>query len=316
MFTKEEETMMLDLFKLYAPSRKNDKVIAFIISFLKKNNISYTKDENGNIFSLHDKTKPILSAHMDSVGDYDCGFLNEFVNIFDYREDRILKGMGNIGGDDKCGIFLALLKLKEDKSLNFIFSIDEEIGCIGIHQVIPKNDISEFPYALVLDRRGFGDIICEQNNYGTKEFENELAAIGKDFNYTPARGLSSDANAISKYISCTNLSVAYHNPHSKTEFVSLKQLYNTYEYMNEIIKKFEGKKFEAPKAPVYTTYQNGRYFDGDWDESYSGSGVYKDEFWCPLCRKYKQKKGRVERKKGSNSYDSFICSECYSSFGK
>lgn len=312
MFSKKEEEILIELFSLYAPSRNDVKVINFITDFLKKNEIPFIKDENGNIFSLNNYNMPILSAHMDSVGDSDCGFLNDFINIFDYRGDRIIKGMGNIGGDDKCGIFIILMELLKNKSLNFIFSIDEEIGCVGIKQVIPANDISEFPYALVLDRRGSGDIICANNNYGTKEFEEALHEIGKDFNYSPATGACSDANTIRDYISCANLSVAYHNPHSKNEFVSLTQLHNTIMYVDAIIENLKDQKFDKPTVTVQSyknKTSNYNYQNDDWINRYNNGKKfdYTNKFWCPVCRSYQPNTSKRTRK--NNKLDG-ICQTC------
>ena len=312
MFTKVEEKILLELFKLYAPSKNDGAVIDYITSFLEKNEIPFTKDENGNIFSLKNHKMPILSAHMDSVGLPDCGFLNDFVNIFDYRGDKIIRGMGNIGGDDKCGIFIILMKLLKDKTINFIFSIDEEVGCVGIKQVVPKNDISKFPYALVLDRRGSGDIICANNNYGTKEFEEALHEIGKEFKYSPATGACSDANTIRDYISCANLSVAYHNPHSKNEFVSLTQLYNTTLYVDAIIEGLKNKTFLKPIiAPVK---QSTYVYDDDYrswpDYDKKKRYVYSENtFWCSICRSYQPKDIKRSLGKSSSEYDG-ICQHC------
>ena len=319
MFSKEQEKILLDLFKLFSPSRNNTKVINFITKFLTKNEIPFTKDENGNIFKLDNPKLPILSAHMDSVGTADDGFLNAFVNIFDYRGDRIMKGMGNIGGDDKCGVFLILMKLLENKELNFIFSIDEEIGCVGIKQVIPKNNIEAFPYAIVLDRRGAGDIICKNNNYGTDEFEKALAEVGKDFGYVPQTGACSDANTIREYISCANLSVCYHNPHSKSEFVSVIELYNTKLYLDAIIERLQDKVFTKPTVPT-TTYKGGyagKYHEDDvyWQGNKGGVATtdYKHEFWCAICYEYRPLSKKVTLPKklaDKSSVDRAVCSDC------
>lgn len=322
-FSKKDEEVLLDLFKVYSPSRSNEAMISFLESYLIKNNLSYTRDLTGNIFNLSNVGKPILSAHMDSVGDEDCGFLNDFVNIFNYRNDRILRGMGNIGGDDKCGIFLILKALEFDKNLNFIFSIDEEIGCVGIEQVLSANSIEAFPYAIVLDRRGEGDIICTQNSYGNKNFEDELYTIGKKFKYSPDKGVCSDANSISKYINCANLSVAYHNPHSKKEFVSIMQLYNTYIYLLTILEEFKDKIFEKPislpvvqkgmsnknwKNPFYNNdYYNNDYYNNEgWERK--APDYYQKHFYCQECKDYVLNEFRVVFVKSwGNDY---ICKSC------
>ena len=326
MFNASEEKTLLDIFKIYAPSNGEQKMIAYIEYYLKKHNLPYTKDENGNIFNVSNKNRPLLSAHMDSVGDSNCGFLNAFVNIFDYRGDRLMKGMGNIGGDDKCGIFLILRKLLTDNTLNFIFTIGEERGCIGINQVLPKNDISELPYGLVLDRRGSGDIICVENFYGNKEFDAALAEVGKEFGYTSQRGLSSDAGKISDYINCANLSVAYHNPHSKNEFVSLTQLYNTSLYLDAIIERFKDKKFDKNKKFVSSYsggYTNSKtstsiygddeygYYDeyGTWHYKQKQADYYRLNFYCNICGKYKPNADKVTVK-SDKGYTETICWAC------
>ena len=315
IFSKKEEEMLLEIFKIYAPSRKEEPIIEYIENFLKENSIPYTKDDNGNIFNLSYENTPLLSAHMDSVGDSNDGYINDFVNIFDYRSDRILRGMGNIGGDDKCGIFVILRKLLINKKINFIFSIGEEVGCIGINQVIPKNDIKSIPYGLVIDRRGFGDIICLQNSYGNKEFEDALSEVGKDFGFVPAHGLCSDANAISKYINCANLSSGYHNPHGKKEFVSLVQLRNTADYIDEVFKKFADKKFENPKPVEEKKYNSSKAYNDDFYSDYDykygkGKGAqydfYKDKFYCPICKAYVENKHKVILSKKTD----LICDAC------
>ena len=221
--------LLLDIFKIPAPSGREYEMSKFIQEYLDKFKIKYDIDEIGNIYYIGFKNTPLLSAHMDTVQDDVDAKLTHLIRM---RRDRFITGYGVIGGDDKNGIYIILELLRKYK-LNFIFSVSEETGGIGISHFVKNNDISGLPYGLVLDRRGKSDIICEGNSYGTKEFQVELQTIGAEFKYSPAIGTFSDADSLSEQISCANLSVGYYEAHMKTEFVILQDLENALNYVNK-----------------------------------------------------------------------------------
>jgi hypothetical protein len=173
--------------------------------------------------------------------------LAKFIKI----RGNVLSGYGVIGGDDKCGIFIALT-LACANLCNFVFSVEEESGGHGIKTFVAEQDLSDIPYGLVLDRRGNADIICTKNSYGVAAFERILLEIGKIYGYKESSGTFSDANFLSEKISCANLSVGYYNPHSKSEFVDIDDLKIAMNFTNAIIKNVT-EKFEAPsKTNTYT----------------------------------------------------------------
>jgi di/tripeptidase len=179
---KEEKELALKLFRTYSPSASESDISDIIKEELDKLKIEYYNDTNGNIFWFDNPGMPLLSSHMDQVSsDPDGGALIAFTNIIPYGTDEVIKGMGNIGGDDKCGIFLILLALRMNPKFNFVFSVEEESGGIkGIKSIDFKTlkddeNFKTIPYALILDRRNNGDIICSQNNYGTKQRFNSIA---------------------------------------------------------------------------------------------------------------------------------------------
>lgn len=274
LFSTSERKMLLDLFHLYAPSRSEKPVLDFIKEILKANNIPYVQDTFGNIICLNHKKQPILSAHTDCVGGLEDGHYVNLIDIYKYGEEEILKGIGNIGGDDKCGVFLILLYLISGKPINAFFSVEEEIGGFnGITKILEevKDDkiFKSVPYCLVLDRKNWGDIICHNNNYGSKKFEDAIAELGKEYYYKPCPGGSSDANKIKEYMNCCNLSVSYYNPHSSTEYVSLTDLYNTWMFVNEIIEKLP-RNIPLEKQQPVTTYQSSySNYSGLWSNEYT-----------------------------------------------
>lgn len=279
-FTKEQKKLLLDLFHLYGPSYNEEPILKFIKNVLSNNDIPFREDSNGNIFCLNYKNGPLLSAHTDCVGSLESGSYVNLIDIYPYRDDEILKGIGNIGGDDKCGVFLILLCLLNKKPINAIFTICEEIGGVaGIDNLLKEIKDNEIfkscPYCLVLDRRNNGDIICNKNKYGSKEFEDALYEIGVDFGYSPTTGLSCDMNKIKEYMNGCNLSVGYYNPHSSTEFVSLNDLYNTWLYINELIEKMP-KNFELENNNNNNNYYNNyNYYNNN---NYNSNDYYYNNY--------------------------------------
>lgn len=287
MFNSINEKMLLEIFKIGAPSLKEHKIADYIKTYLSSNKIEFNTDSTGNIFNMSHENRPLLSAHMDTVQREEDSFLANFIRIREYKNKKILKGLGIIGGDDKCGIYIMLELITMYKNLNFVFSVEEEIGGKGISEFVKNRDFSKVLYGIVLDRRYGTDIICENNNYGTLEFQKDLEAIGTKFSYKPTTGSFSDANSISNHISCANLSVGYHNPHSKHEYVDLDDLLKAVIYTEEIINTLT-KKYAAPVSKYkYTGYLN----------NYSGgNSQYDDAYWKDWSTKYPKKTSVVENK--------------------
>ena len=279
-WTEKDFEMLLGLFRIYGPSHGETPVLEFIKNILTKNNIPFKQDKNGNIYCLNHKGQPLLSAHTDCVGTEESGYYVRFIDIYPYQKSNelIMKGIGNIGGDDKCGVFLILEYLLSGKPINAVFSICEEIGgADGIKTLINEIKDDEIfkscPYALVLDRRNWGDIICHINEYGSKKFEDALTEIGKDFNYSPVKGGSSDANTLKDYMNCCNLSTAYYNPHSTREYVSINELWNTWNYINALIEKMprdiplEKKEPVVWSGPVWDGTKSNSWNNSSWNNS-------------------------------------------------
>ena len=72
---------------------------------------------------------------------------------------------------------------------------------------------------------------------------------GKKYDYASVKGGHSDTATFSEYMNAANLSVGYYNPHSKTEFVIIQDMLNTFNYLCVlaimiIVLKYNKKKFE------------------------------------------------------------------------
>lgn len=287
MSTVIDEKLLLEIFRISSPSNKEDRTQLFIKSFLTENKIDFNSDKTGNIFKLNIPDAPLLSSHMDTVEDAKDGALMKYTRIYESKEyGRYLRGYGVIGGDDRCGVFIILSLLRKyPNKINFVFSVNEEHGMTGISAVMKEQakHFDKILYGVVIDRRGAGDIICTDKNYGTKEFELELERIGADFGYKSASGAASDAGYINEKISCANISAGYYNPHSKKEFVIIDDMINAMNYTEALIVNLK-TKFTAPVKKTYSAYD----YNKRCKFCYQAESYYNkiDLIWCPSIKEF------------------------------
>ena len=274
---------ILEIIKIPTTSEKTYIMQEYIENRLKQMNVKYNKDNVGNIYYLK-KNQPLLSAHMDTVGGLEDLAMLKYVT---YKNGQIY-GFGNIGADDKCGIFIILKLLeKYGNKLNFIFSVDEEIGGIGINHIDKTQGtvLDMCLYGIVLDRRNSGDIIGYNNNYCTENFEDTIYTTISEFGYKPAIGSFSDADTLKDHMSVINLSVGYYQPHTQNEFIIVKELINALNATDKIISTIR-ERFEKPKPFIYTNRYNRKYNNryneylgleyGEIDEEYINKHMSKD----------------------------------------
>lgn len=216
----------------------------------------------------------------------------------------------SLGADDKNGIFAILELLKMGYKFNFIFTIGEECGCIGIKELLAEktfaDSVESKPFALIIDRRngrdiiGFGNEYCVGLDYKIEQFSESLG-----IKYTCAQGLCSDADHISNHIECVNLSCGYYEAHSEKEYTNLKELKTTILLAARILDefKYESLPVDRYKKKSYSSYstfssRDDDYYgwdNGGWEDSYSEkkpqeNAISTDEMdgrtiiICPQCQ--------------------------------
>ena len=142
---KEVWNKFADLNAVPRPSKKEEKVIAFMLDFGKKLGLETFKDEVGNVIirkpaskGYEDKKAIILQSHLDMV----CQKNND--TIFDFETQGIemlvdgdwVRAKGTtLGADNGLGVaaIMAILESKtiEHPALEALFTIDEETGMTG-----------------------------------------------------------------------------------------------------------------------------------------------------------------------------------------
>ncbi len=161
--------LFCQLAEIPSPSRKEEKVIDWIISYCKENDLNCELDDYKNIYitvpATDNAKEPILlSSHLDVIGDDSP--------IVPYLDGDLIKAQGRtLGADDKAGVANALYFAKElnkrtdlkHGGLEVHFTRDEEDSMTGIKNT-DFNKINS-KYVLVLDSDALGQCLTSGASY-------------------------------------------------------------------------------------------------------------------------------------------------------
>lgn len=133
------------------PSKKEEKVVEFVVDFAKKQGLQYKKDEVGNIAiskpgtkGNENKPKVVLQAHLDMVPQKNSATVHDFEKdpIQPVIDGEWVKAKGTtLGADNGIGVasILALLESTDipHGPIEALFTIDEETGMTGAFNLKP-----------------------------------------------------------------------------------------------------------------------------------------------------------------------------------
>ena len=140
-----------EILEIPRPSKKEEKIAAYIVEFGEKNKLETLRDEVGNILIRKPAKKGkenikavTLQSHLDMVceknTDTEFDFLNDKIET--YIEDGWVTAKGTtLGADDGIGVAaqLAILEASdiEHGPIECLFTIDEETGLTGAFGLKP-----------------------------------------------------------------------------------------------------------------------------------------------------------------------------------
>ncbi len=156
--------------KVPRPSKKEEKIIAWLIDFAKQHNLEYKRDKIGNVVikaaatpSYEDRPTVILQSHVDMV----CEKNNDV--LFDFERDAIrtrivdgwVKADGTtLGADCGIGMAAALAVLidptVEHGAIEALFTVDEETGLTGAFEL--EDGMLEGKHLINLDSEDEGEL--------------------------------------------------------------------------------------------------------------------------------------------------------------
>ncbi len=133
------------------PSKKEEKIIAYLENFAKEHNLQCKKDEVGNIViskpataGFEDRETVVLQSHVDMVCEKNADVEHDFENdpIQTVIDGEWLKAKGTTLGADNgigCAAELAILASDdlEHGPIECLFTIDEETGMTGAMELKP-----------------------------------------------------------------------------------------------------------------------------------------------------------------------------------
>ena len=219
----------------------------------------------------------LITAHMDTVH-------KELPKEIVYKDGTISSPQG-IGGDDRCGIYMAMEILKEIPCY-VIFFEDEEIGGVGSDKFtkteLCKTLKSQMRYVIELDRKGNNDAVfysCDNQEFTdfiTEEFWKEDWGTFSDICYIcPALDTAG-----------VNLSCGYYKAHTTEEYVVLSEMETAIEEVKKLINRttkentFEYVESKGFSFGSYLRYGKHSSYDYGYDYGYGyGYGASEEWYW-------------------------------------
>ncbi len=140
-----------EICKIPHPSRKEEKLAQYIVSFAKKNNLESARDEFGNVVIRKAATPGkenlipiVLQGHLDMVAEKNSDVTHDFDKdpIQCYVDGDWVKAKGTtLGADNGIGVAagLAVMESKdlEHGPIEALFTLDEETGLFGAQALKP-----------------------------------------------------------------------------------------------------------------------------------------------------------------------------------
>lgn len=252
---------LMALYNIASPSGREKAMVKFITAELGRMNVSYTRDNYGNIYAVkgNNESYPCIVSHTDEVhrrrtGTYSSYLVgNSMIVGYDHKNKKIT----GIGADDKNGIWICLKCLEEFKVMKCAFFVQEEIGCVGSSHA-DMTFFTDCRFVVQCDRKGNRDIITRI--HGTEicspDFLKRITP--EKYGYRPEHGLNTDVYALKNRgleLSCINLSCGYYQPHTDNEYTIIEDLYKCYRFVRHIICCHREVSVHKTKEHLFPEYQ-------------------------------------------------------------
>lgn len=238
-----------------------------IINECRSAKIPVKSDKYGNIWSITHEGAPTFVAHLDTVL-HDDKLYKVKVAI---TGNKLFRPGNILGADDRAGVNLIL---NHKSHINFLFTLDEEIGGKGAKAVSDEQefieDAKKSTFFIELDRRGSGDIIGSKHGY----CDDGLATLiqGTLDGYKESYGVYTDIDELREIMQGVNLSVGYEKAHSVNEYLDIA----AFEYINSKIIDLSKLVYERKTIPRKSHKYSDRYYGFDYTKYNSYTG-YDDD---------------------------------------
>lgn len=251
-----------------------EELIDLVIDECEINAVPYSCDEYGNLWSITHQDKPIFVAHMDTVIGSDLNYKKPLLE----SDGRLSRPGYVLGADDRAGVNLIL---NNKDRINWVLTVDEEIGCVGANKLSSDidfiSDVTDIgTFFIELDRRDVKDILGNVHGYceaGVVEAIQNILTNHKD-----TSGVFTDIDSWTEIAQGVNLSVGYFNAHTSSEYLDIEY----FEYLNtKIVELGQIEGFRGTYVNPYKSYGStySKYTYGWLDKMYG-----EEEEECAFCK--------------------------------
>lgn len=196
---------------------------------------------------------PLVCSHYDTVR-------HTPLSGYKIKKDIITSIEGALGGDDRCGVAIALSLMQAGVLANYAFFDEEECGAGGSRDFLIETPwiAKESSCYIGLDRRGHADAAVY--NYRSDKLLDVVGVYG----FKEANGTMTDVSVIEENLpkATVNLSVGFNHEHTSNETIHIDVVMNTLQAMKEIVDTCTGAYFddlEAFSGNYYGDYYGDRY---------------------------------------------------------
>ena len=177
------------------PSKKEEKIIAFLKAFGEKHGLATKSDAAGNVLiskpatpGMENKKTIILQSHIDMVCEKNSDVQHDFMNdpIETYIDGEWLRAKGTtLGADNGIGVATELAILAADDiahgPIECLFTVDEETGLTGAFEL--KSGFMTGDILINLDSEDEGELFigCAGGANTTAEFPMPLVEAPQNY---------------------------------------------------------------------------------------------------------------------------------------
>src|SRR5690349_2055749 len=159
-----------------------------------------TSVDRGNVYMVkrtNDQLPVGLVAHMDTVHNdaKDFSIMHNGAWIIGF--DNATGKQHGVGGDDRCGIFMALMVARRIPNAKLFFPRDEEIGCVGSALML-DGWLDDCSFIMQADRRGWGELTdtVAGTPMFSKRFRKALKPTMEKYEFKFVSGMMTDVGEI------------------------------------------------------------------------------------------------------------------------
>ena len=257
--TQDKLNRLKEVLSIPTYSRNEALMIEYLKNVLTNKGYEHYVDEYGNIYATKGSAEwfPCFIAHTDTVHP-----INKNLTVVQEEKngkvilrgvDSVTKRDSGIGGDDKCGVYLALEMLDALPNVKIALFVSEEIGCKGSQHADP-DFFKNVGYAIQFDSpEGNSMSLTLMGRYlfnQKSEFSNKVSELItehgiKNWAYHPYTDVWQIMEKFN--IACLNLAAGYYRYHTDAEYVVVDDVQNGFELGLKIVESLGEKRYENPK---------------------------------------------------------------------